>query len=293
MLHGAIRTEAAMKTSAFAALLILAFVESAWAWGSEGHSIVAEIAQRRLTPNAERMVARLLGRSHSLASVASWADDLREKRPDTKQWHFVDIPVDKARYDATSQCKPSDQGDCIIAELDRLKRDLRCAPNARRKQEALKLAVHFVGDIHQPLHTVAEEVGGNTIPVQVTMRGLKCAGKCQPKPFASNFHAAWDTDLIQATVWDWGAYVDRLEERWLKSREAHKHGIDGGDPTRWALETHAAAKTVWHRLSEDRVLDDAYYLDVLPIVDRQLGVAGLRLARFLNDAYASNKCSVR
>ena len=54
-------------------------------------------------------------------------------------------------------------------------------------------------------------------------------------------------------------------------------------------ETHAAAKIVWHRLPADHVLDDSYYLDVLPIMDRQLGVAGLRLARFLNDAFASNR----
>ena len=125
------------------------------------------------------------------------------------------------------------------------------------------------------------------------MRGLKCTGKCQPKPFESNFHAAWDVDLIQATVWDWGAYVDRLEERWLKSAEAHKRGIDGGSPLQWALETHAAAKTVWERLPADHVLDDSYYLDVLPIMDRQLGLAGLRLARFLNEAYAGTRCSAK
>jgi hypothetical protein len=94
-------------------------------------------------------------------------------------------------------------------------------------------------------------------------------------------------------VWDWGAYVDRLESRWLNSAEAHRRGIDGGTPRQWALETHAAAKTVWHRLPADHVLDDSYYLDVLPIMDRQLGVAGLRLARFLNEAYESNKCPVK
>lgn len=282
-----------MKPIILAVLLLLASVEGALAWGSDGHAIIAEIAQRRLTPQAAKWVERALGRGHSLASVASWADDVRDKRPSTKQWHFVDIPVDDPHYDPKTECKPSEEGDCVIAELDRLRSELRCAPSARRKQEALKFAVHFVGDIHQPLHTVAEEVGGNTIAVQVLMRGLNCTGTCEPKPFASNFHAAWDVDLIQATVWDWGAYVDRLESRWLKSAEARQRGIDGGTPRQWALETHAAAKTVWHRLPADHVLDDSYYLDVLPIMDRQLGVAGLRLARFLNEAYELNKCPVK
>jgi hypothetical protein len=283
-----------VKPIILAVLLLAPSVDGALAWGSEGHAIIAEIAQRRLTPGAAKMVERLLGRGHSLASIASWADDVRDLRPGTKQWHFVDIPVDDDKYDPKTECKPSDQGDCVIAELDRLRqRELRCAPSAKAKLEALKFAVHFVGDIHQPLHSVAEEVGGNTIEVQVSVKGLKCRGTCQLKPFASNFHAVWDTDLVQATVWDWGAYVDRLEVRWLKSAEARKREIDGGTPLQWALETHAAAKSAWHRLSADHVIDEAYYLDALPTLDRQLGVAGLRLARFLNDAYGSNKCRAK
>jgi nuclease S1 len=93
-------------------------------------------------------------------------------------------------------------------------------------------------------------------------------------------------------VWDWGAYVDRLESQWLQSAEAREPGIDGGTPRQWALATHAAAKIVWHRLPANHVLDDAYYQDVLPIVDRQLGLAGLRLAHFLNEAYGARTCPV-
>ena len=71
-------------------LLVLS-ATSAWAWGQEGHSIIAESAQRRLTPNAIAEVARLLGPNHSLASVGSWADNERDRRPETYNWHFVDI----------------------------------------------------------------------------------------------------------------------------------------------------------------------------------------------------------
>ena len=179
----------------------------------------------------------------------------------------------------------------MIAELERLRNDLRCAPDPAAKQEALRFAVHYLGDIHQPLHTVADERGGNTIPVAIYMRGLACSQACKT-PIPSNFHAAWDIDLIHATVWGWGGYVDRLEAGWLKSAEAQQPAIDGGTPLDWALETHRAAQTVWNLLPANRVLDDAYYQKVLPVLDRQLGVAGLRLARFLNDAYASNQCPV-
>ena len=74
-----------------AALWLLA--PPAQAWGPEGHSIVAEIAQRRLDPQATEAVAQLLGKNVSLASISSWADDERVKHPETANWHFVDIPL--------------------------------------------------------------------------------------------------------------------------------------------------------------------------------------------------------
>jgi S1/P1 Nuclease len=258
------------------------------AWGPEGHSIIAEIAQRRLTPQAAAMVAELLGRGHSLAAIASWADDIRDERPQTYNWHFVDIPLGVPTYDAKRDCKPDAQkGDCIVLELGRVRDDLRCAKGETRA-EALKFAVHFVGDIHQPLHTVLEALGGNSIKVDVFMRGMTCTGTCEPTHTPSNFHMAWDIDLIHATVWDWGHYVDRLEGGWLKSDEAKKAGIDGGTPEQWANETHAVAPIAWNARPADNVLGDGYYRAMLPILDRQLGLAGLRLARFLNEAAAGH-----
>jgi hypothetical protein len=135
---------------------------------------------------------------------------------------------------------------------------------------------------------VLEALGGNQIKVDVFMRGMTCTGTCEPTHVPSNLHAAWDVDLIHATVWDWGHYVDRLEDGWLTSNEAKKPGIDGGTPEQWANETHSYAPTVWNGRRADNVLDDAYYNAMLPILDRQLGIAGLRLARFLNEAAAGH-----
>ena len=278
-----------MRAIWLAGLLAAMTFAPARAWGPEGHSIVAEIAQQRLTPPAAAAVENLLGRGRSLASVASWADDVREEEPGTAQWHFVDIPVDADTYDPATECKASDGGDCIVAELNRLRTDLRCASGDAARLRALKFAVHFLGDIHQPLHTVDDKRGGNDIPVAVYLHGLACSQACKiPQP--SNFHAVWDVDLIHAAVWDWGSYVDRLERGWLKSPDAQADGIDGGTPAEWAVETHKIAQTVWRLLPDNHVIDDDYFHKVLPKLDRQLGVAGLRLARFLNDAYGSNAC---
>src|SRR5882757_4125484 len=93
---------------------------SGWAWGQEGHSIIAEIAQRRLSPQATAEVGRLLGPNHSLASVGSWADDIRDSRLETSRLHFVDIPIADSHYDPGRDCRPEQGGDCIVAELERI-----------------------------------------------------------------------------------------------------------------------------------------------------------------------------
>ncbi|WP_428671993.1 S1/P1 nuclease [Reyranella sp.] len=265
----------------------------ALAWGPEGHSIVAELAQRRLSPGAAAMVERLLGPGHSLASVASWADDVRDNRPETYNWHFVDLALAEDRYDSAKHCQPSAKGDCIVAALDRLQLALRCAPNDDQKREALRFAVHFVGDIHQPMHTMGEGRGGNDVTVEVRLAGAKSCrgGPCPVMPYRSNLHRVWDSTLIKATTWSWGAYVDRLEGGWLASPAAR--GTDGGTPAQWAEETHRAARFVWEQLPESRVVDDAYYGKILPTLDRQLRLAGLRLARFLNDVQAPGQCARR
>jgi hypothetical protein len=95
--------------------------DQAGAWGPEGHSIVAEIAQRKIAqeqPALAQKLEAILGPGRSLASIASWADDFREEHKSTTNWHFVDIPIADSTFNPATECKPNDpDGDCIIAEL--------------------------------------------------------------------------------------------------------------------------------------------------------------------------------
>ena len=266
-----------------AAVLAASLPAQAWAWGASGHSIVAEIAQRRLNRHAAHEVALLLGRGHSLASVASWADDVRPSRPQTSNWHFVDIPVAESAYNAATECAQTQNGDCVLAELDRLTHELRCATDGERA-EALRFAVHFIGDLHQPLHTVAEARGGNDIPVTIDMHATTCARGCPTSQ--SNLHSVWDTGLIEKSVYDWGAYVDRLENGWLTSDDAKAAAAAHGTPLDWALDSHAQAQRIWALTPADAVLNDAYYTAAQPILDRQLSLGGIHLAQYLNETFA-------
>lgn len=263
----------------------------AHAWGPEGHAIVAEIAQRRLDPAARDAVRTLLGTDASLASLSSWADDVRDQRPGTYNWHFVDIPLAGGDYNAARDCPPSAKGDCVVAEIGRLRRELRCAPAMEARVEALKFAVHFVADIHQPLHALGDKRGGNDQPVQGSIHGKICKGQCDVAPEAKNLHALWDSLLIRRTVWNWGAYVDRLEGAWLRS-DGFEQRMTGDTAADWASQSHAVGRTIWSPdlVPPDGTIDDSYYETVLPILDQQLALGGVRLARLLNEAFSSPAC---
>jgi hypothetical protein len=131
--------------------------QRAWAWGQEGHSIIAELAQRHLAPPVLAAVQDLLGGDISLASEASWADDYKftPEGKVTKRWHYVDIDISRTDYSAASDCQETtDEGDCIVKaiplEIAKLK-DKSLSRDERRK--ALLMLVHLVGDLEQPLHT--------------------------------------------------------------------------------------------------------------------------------------------
>jgi hypothetical protein len=255
-----------------AGLLALAPLNQALSWGNNGHSIIAEIAQRRLHPQVWIQIENLMGKQVSLASIASWADDLVQQRPDTINWHFVNIPYDATDYVSSRDCRPTPKGDCVINAIARARATLddRSAPRQQRA-EALMFLVHFVGDVHQPLHTIdRKDEGGNKLAV--TFFDV-------PMPL----HAVWDIGLVEKRTFDWGHYVTILEDTWLPGKDIRD--LQRGTPADWALQAHAAAVDVAYVLPEDLKLGNAYYQRSLPTLDRQLALAGLRLARLLNEAF--------
>jgi hypothetical protein len=252
--------------------------------------MVAQIAQNHLTNRSRRNVARLLGNA-SLASVANFADTVLHsnppstRRPETRKWHFVDIPVENPdnTYDPSRDCIPSPDGDCAIAEIDRAKNTLT-DPGATRAQrvEALKFIVHFVGDLHQPLHSAERNNDAGANLVRVTFIGAQ-----------SNLHRVWDSGMIlramqQPNRSNEGRYV-RLLERGITSGTIS--ASDGGTDVDWANEAHkAATMNAYGKLPGANpdgsfTLGQSYFTDNLVVVDQQMARAGLRLAKILNEAF--------
>jgi hypothetical protein len=270
----------AMKKQ-IAALTLLVFLSTQlFAWGPKGHKVVGAIAQAHLTEKARHNLQLLLGDA-SLASVANWADEIKSSRPETFAWHFVDIPKDAGSFSQARDCyrpdekHPSTKDDhhnCIVDRISMFKQVLS-NQNASQEDriEALKFLVHFVGDIHQPLHAVDEARGGNDIHV-VEFGSPQCGrGRC-------NFHFVWDMALIEHTGLSEESYVARLEQL-IVSRNLQSKAT--GSAEDWANESYRWAQKVW--LNEGGSVDEAYYQSNIGVVDERLALAGLRLASLLNE----------
>ena len=266
---------------AAATFLTLLIPSALVGWGSEGHEIVASLAEPRLTENAKTGIRSLIGDA-SLASIASWADEVRPERDETYNWHFVDIPKDASGFSDERDCflpanrhkgSATDYHNCVVDRIEIFKKVLADSNASRDDRiEALKFLVHFVGDVHQPFHAIGEAAGGNGIAV--TQFG---STECGRHP--CNLHGAWDSGLIEHTGIGRDEYVAHLEK--LISDE---HLAASGNPEDWANESHEYAKSA---LLPDRAqIDENYYEKEIKVVDRRLALAGMRLAALLNEAFA-------
>src|ERR1035438_7869534 len=134
-----------------AVVVILCGSLPAFGWGPEGHDLVARLAAAHLTPAAAARVAEILGSGTTMQAISSWPDQIRRERAATGPWHYIDIPIDKPHLDMARDCP---NGDCVIAKIEDFRKALNdpaTAPAARR--EDLMFLIHFVGDMHQPLHS--------------------------------------------------------------------------------------------------------------------------------------------
>ncbi len=258
--------------------LVVILPEPAFPWGDDGHRIVAQVAEHRLHKDAAARVRDLIG-PEGLASVAMWADQIKSERPETRPWHYVNIPMGRGDYDPGRDCATPQPGDCVIGALERMyARLLDPSTDTPAKVEALKFLVHLMGDLHQPLHFVDRDRGGNE--VLVTFFGEK---NIPSTTIPWNLHAVWDTALIVRTGLTQDQYVAKVEGL-LKSRKPGD--FEKGSFRVWALETHrAAVEVAYGLLPPDRALGEDYYRRALPVVDAMLAKAGVRLAKILNEAF--------
>ena len=269
-----------MKRLSAAAILAMFLPAQVLAWGPMGHAMIADIAESRLSPIARKNIRLLVG-DESLASVSNWADEIKKDRPETFAWHFADIPKDAGGFSEARDCyRPNEQGqgaqtdhhNCIVDRVEMF-RQVLADENASKKDrvEALKFLVHFVGDVHQPLHAIDEARGGNDIKVVVF-------GSDQCGNYPCTLHGVWDYSLIDHAGYSEDRYVRHLKHL---IRDHRLETRAGGSPEAWANESHVEARQVLdeHVYS----IDQSYWQANIGLVDERLALAGVRLATLLNE----------
>jgi hypothetical protein len=269
------------------ALLLLLFNAPCSAWGELGHRLVGELAQRKLTPESNAQVHELLQNEPvpTLAGVAMWADQLRTSDPErfkaTAAWHYVNIHEKSCRFVASRDCA---DGACVLGAIDaqiRLLQDAAQPFEVRR--DALKFIVHFVGDVHQPLHSSNRpDKGANDF--QISLRT-----DIPPEEYArarykngvmgTNLHAVWDYYVLASAKLPLGEYADRLA---ASSRPLTPQS----SPADWAREScelidRRALYPRSHKLSKK------YLKKMRPLAEQRVVQAADRLARLLNGIFAT------
>jgi hypothetical protein len=277
-----------MKLATAAALgaAAITLAPRAYAWGPIGHETVATIAGDRLTPAAKQAVAAILGPNVTLASVSTWADEIRPERPETKGWHFIDIADRQQGIRESDEPTFCAHDNCVVNQVGLDKTQLMNAQaTAAQKLEALKFLIHFVGDMHQPLHCANDsDEGGNQKLVRYVKPGSTSAGT------KINLHALWD-DLIEIHPSESPRALATTLEQDITAPQVV--WWQSGTPADWAWESFQIAHdTVYSEFSpgptEPNVVplpSDYYSTKMRDIVNVQLEKAGVRLAWVLNTLF--------
>jgi hypothetical protein len=304
--------------------LLLILAQPLNAWGPLGHCAIAAIAEQHLSGAAQSHVAALLAQGHDadLPSIANWADEIRAaasgrgpltddaearafnaKFPTNALWHFVDLPLGAEDYrKVVAFTSVNDVVHAIkrcVAVLERA----QTGPDDFTKPQALRLLVHFVGDIHQPLHcgTGFYDLSDLSHPVLIADPRL-CAGKPNDRGgndlfFGSDpnqeLHALWDESLVFAirNTADYRSLADWLDStQSVSSTKGDYHKW----PEQWAIDSVQQARKAYHDLQFAAAAIDGQRLRIIiqlptdyidtnrAIASEQLVKAGLHLAKLLN-----------
>ncbi|MEP7308527.1 MAG: S1/P1 nuclease [Acidobacteriota bacterium] len=243
------------------ALLVTLGRSDAFAWGCEGHQAIAILAEQVLgAASLQGLRAVLSGSpvdpslrrgclavpSDIIADAATWADDQRAAEPSTSSWHFVNLPLSLASRTANPApfCVG---GNCVIDAITKQFQTLKSSADRTQRANALRFIIHFVGDIHQPLHVVTNgDRGGNCFPVTYFARSPEQDDR---GGFSPNLHAVWDSMVIATLMKAHGLSDARALAAHLAAQGPFPKTVTARVPTTsavtgWAREAHALARSI-------------------------------------------------
>ena len=248
-------------------------------WGVIGHRTVGKIAEDHLTANARAGVHDLLG-NETLAEVSTWADEVRgqEKYRQTGPWHYINLPLGLSFEQFKARVENMLEANVYSALGQQIQLITDKTVSREQKVEALKFVVHFVGDLHQPMHVSrAEDKGGNTVQLNYEGQG-------------TNLHALWDSKLIEHTGLDY----QQLAEKCDHATPAQVRQWQSDPVVKWMWESYEITSRLYAEVDtmSSRSIGQDYYTAHWTIIQQRLEQAGIRLAGLLNVLFKNGPVAV-
>ena len=243
-----------------------------FAWGKTGHRVISEIAASYLNPKAKAAIREILG-DESIVAASNWADFIRSDSSYDylSSWHYINLP-DSLNYPDLKTYLQNDEEPDVYTQLNEAIKKLKS--NETKKTDKifyLRMLIHLVGDMHQPMHVSrAEDKGGNNIKVYWFRE-------------ATNLHAVWDEKLIKFQELSYTEYAQSINFATASEISTwQKAPIE-----EWVYESHQMALSLYEELNgiQNPHLGFEYDYKHLNILNRQLLKAGVRLAGILNKIF--------
>lgn len=253
-----------MQRTSIILILALCVTAQAFGWGATGHRATGWIAERYLSKKAKAAIKRVL-EGQSLAMASTWMDEVRSDSTYDYMvdWHWVTVQDGQTYADA----EKNPNGD-IVMTLERIIAELKSHKLTAAEEAArIKILVHLVGDIHQPLHVgTGNDRGGNDVKVSWFRSD-------------SNLHRVWDSDMIDDTKL---SYTELAESVILPDAAKIKQWQQA-TVRQWADESMGYRKQVYD-IGNGKLGYRYSYMN-FHIVRERIGQAGVRLAGILNEIY--------
>lgn len=245
-------------------VLLFSLQATAFDWGKTGHRTTGAIAEKYLTKKAKRAIAELLD-GESLALVSTYADEIKsdKKYRSFGPWHYVNVPFDSS----FEQHPRSEKGD-VISGIEKSIAVIK-SDTATKEDKAfyLRMLVHFIGDLHQPLHNgISEDKGGNDFQVRWYNDG-------------TNLHRVWDTQMIES----YGMSYSELADNMPNLTKNQEKAIAQGNYVDWMKDSRVLVKEIYANTEKGEKLGYRYMYDYFNVLKGQLQKGGIRLATLLNE----------
>lgn len=247
-------------------VLALTFsVQQASAWGQLGHFLIGYMAEQQMKKSVRKKVERVLF-PMSIGRSGTWMDDIRSDRSYdyANPWHY--LTSKNGEYDPAHQEKGGDAFEAII----RLKAELKSGTlSPKEEAEKLKMLIHMVEDIHQPLHVgTGEDRGGNDVRIEFFNQ-------------STNLHALWDSGMIDRKGMSYTELADELYRRLTPELMQQYRNASMED---WLKEA-VALRPLVYKLPENKKISWVYMYESNDALEERLVAASVRLAQILEEIY--------